>query len=146
MNMKKSEKAAVNFKTMNCNQSVLAAFGPDFGVSENICFNLGLGYGGGIGREGRACGACTGAYSVIGLWAATKSNDSGEQKNIAALKVQEYNRLFIKKHTHLDCKDLLGYNMSIPEEKAKITELNLHENICMGLVKSSAEILTEILD
>ncbi|MBP7507872.1 MAG: C_GCAxxG_C_C family protein [Prolixibacteraceae bacterium] len=144
--MKKSEKAAVNFKTMNCNQSVLAVFGPDFGVSEDLCFNLGLGYGGGIGREGRACGACTGAYTAIGLWAATKSNDSGEQKNIAALKVQEYNRLFIKKYNHLDCKDLLGYNMAIPEEKAKITELNLHQNICVDLVRSSAEILTEILD
>lgn len=146
MNIKKPEKAVANFKIMNCNQAVLAAFGPDYGVSENICFNLGLGYGGGIGREGRACGACTGAYSVIGLWAATKSNDTVEQKNIAALKVQEYNRLFLKRHNHLDCKDLLGYSMAIPEEKAKITELNLHENICEGLIRSSAEILIEILD
>ncbi len=144
--MEKSKQAALNFKTMNCNQAVFAAFGPEYGISEDLCFRLGLGYGGGIGRQGRACGACTGAYNVIGLWASTKSSDGGEQKNIAATKVQEYNKLFQEKYEHLDCKDLLGYNMSIPEEKAKITELNLHEKVCTELVRYSAKILGKILD
>jgi len=143
--MEKSEKAIQLFKTLNCNQAVLAVYGPDYGVSEELCINLGLGYGGGMGRQGRTCGAVTGAYTVIGLWAADKAVDLPAKKKLAAQKVQEFNQLFTRLYGHLDCKDLLGYNLSIPEEDAKVKELNLFDIVCPKLVGKAAELLDEIL-
>jgi len=143
--MNKSEKAIKLFTTLNCNQAVLAAYGPDYGISEELCIKLGLSYGGGMGRQGRTCGAVTGAYTVIGLWAAENAEDLPARKKLAALKVQEFNQLFINLYGHLDCKDLLGYNLSIPEEDAKVKELNLFGTVCPKLVGTAAELLGEIL-
>jgi C_GCAxxG_C_C family probable redox protein len=143
--MEKSEKAIQLFNTLNCNQAVLASFGPDYGVSEELCIKLGLSYGGGMGRQGKTCGAVTGAYTVIGLWAADNAEDLPTKKKLATQKVQEFNQLFIKRYGHLDCKDLLGYNLSIPEEDAKVKELNLFDKVCPKLVGSAAELIEEIL-
>jgi C_GCAxxG_C_C family probable redox protein len=143
--MNKSEKAIQLFKTLNCNQAVLAPFGPDYGVSEELCIKLGLSYGGGMGRQGKTCGAVTGAYTVIGLWAADHAEDLPAKKKLATQKVQEFNQLFTKQYGHLDCKDLLGYNLSIAEEDAKVKELNLFDTVCPKLVGSAAELLEEIL-
>jgi C_GCAxxG_C_C family probable redox protein len=141
----KSEKAVSYFKTLNCNQAVFAAFGPDYGVSEELCIKLGLSYGGGMGRQGKTCGAVTGAYNVIGLWAAGRAEDLPGKKKLATQKVLEFNHLFTKFCGNLECKDLLGYNLSIPEEEAQIKEQNLFDTICPNLVGKAAEILEEIL-
>lgn len=143
--MNKSEKAISMFKTMNCNQSVFAAFGPDYGISEETCFKLGLGYGGGMGRQGKTCGAVTGAYTVIGLWASQQSENKQEQKKIAAQKVAEFNTAFTDQFQYTDCKDLLGYNLSIPEEAEQINKKNLFDTVCSNIVGNAATILTRIL-
>ena len=144
--MKNQEKAIRNFETMNCNQSVLCTYGPQFGVSEQLRLQLGLAYGGGIGRQGRTCGAVTGAYTVIGLWSAQQpEKEKAEIKKLANAKVQEFDRLFIEKNGSLECRELLGYNLSIPEESEKVGELNLFETVCPKMVGSSAEILDQIL-
>lgn len=143
--MDKQEKAIMNFETMNCNQSVLAAFGPEYDISEELCFTLGLSFGGGMGRQGKTCGVITGAYSVIGLWSAKQTDDISLQKKLAIDKVQEFTQRFIAINGNTDCKSLLNYDMSKPEEAQKIQELGLTEKICPKLVGSSAQILDEIL-
>ena len=144
--MNNQEKAIKNFETMNCNQSVLCTYGPQFDVDEKLCIKLGLAYGGGMGRQGRTCGAVTGAYTVIGLWSAQQPvKERIEIKKIAFEKVQEFDRLFIEENGSLECKDLLGYDLSIPEESDKVGELNLFETICPKLVGNSAKILDKIL-
>ncbi|MDA3929227.1 MAG: C-GCAxxG-C-C family protein [Prolixibacteraceae bacterium] len=143
--MKNNNKAIHNFSTMNCNQSVLAAFGPKFGVSEDLCFSLGLSFGGGMGKQGKTCGAVTGAYTVIGLWSAKQSTNPLEQKNIALAKVQEYNALFEKKFGSIECKTLLKYDMTIAEDLKIINLLTLFDTECPKFVGKSAEILDVIL-
>ena len=143
--MNKKEKAIKNFETLNCNQSVLAAFGPGFGVDEKLCLKLGLGFGGGMARQGKTCGVVTGAYLVIGLWSAEQSKDKTEIKKIAYDKIEEFNQRFTAIHENTECKSLLKYDMSIPEEAQKIEMLGLTEKICPILVGSSAEILEDIL-
>lgn len=131
---------------MNCNQAVITVFGPQYGVSEKQCFDMGLAFGGGMARQGKTCGAVTGAYMAIGLWSARQTEDSREQKLLAVEKVAEFNRLFHEKHGSLECKTLLKYDLSIPEEAKKASELGLFNSICPELVGSSAEILTHLLD
>jgi C_GCAxxG_C_C family probable redox protein len=144
--MERSEKAIKLFSNgWNCNQSVLASWSPDFGVTEELGFKIGLSYGGGMGRMGKTCGAVTGAYTAIGLWAAEQAEDKPTQKKIAALKVQEFNRLFIDKFGKLECKELLGYDFTIPEESAIIAERKLTDSLCPVFVGSAADLLNEVL-
>lgn len=144
--MDNQEKAIKNFETMNCNQAVFCTYGPKFGVDEKLCLKLGLAYGGGMGRQGRTCGAVTGAYTVIGLWCAEQpAKEKAETKKLAFEKVQEFDRLFMEKNGSLECKELLGYNLSIATEAQKIETLGLFKTICPELVGCSARILDEIL-
>ena len=145
MEMNHVEKAIGNFTWMNCHQSVLSVFGPRFGLSEELCLSLGLSYGGGMGRQGKTCGAVTAAYTLIGLWASRQTNDIQEQKKLAAEKVKEFNALFQQKFQDLECRDLLGCNLSIPEQDKRAREEHLYETICPNLVGGSTAILASIL-
>lgn len=143
--MTKQEKAIKNFETMNCNQAVLVTFGPDFGISVDLCFKLGLSFGGGMGKQGKTCGVVTGAYTVIGLWSSLQSDDKVIQKQLAIEKVKEFNDNFIEISGNLDCKSLLEYDMSIPEELETIEKLELFDTVCPKLIAQSTGILEKIL-
>lgn len=143
--MNNREKAIHQFNQMNCNQSVITVFGPQLGVPENVCFNMGLAFGSGMGRQGKTCGAVTGAYMAIGLWSAKQFDDTRQQKKLAVEKVAEFNRRFLEKHGSLDCKTLLKYDLSLPAEAEKAAEMGLFDTVCPELVGSSADILTTLL-
>jgi len=143
--MERSEKAIKLFKTWNCNQSVLASWSPDFGVTEEMSFKIGLSYGGGMGRTGKTCGAVTGAYTVIGLWAANQVDDKAAQKKLAAEKVLEFNRLFTDKFGYLECNELLGHDISNQEEVAVINEKKLFDTLCPFFVGRAADLLNDVL-
>jgi hypothetical protein len=46
----KSQQAIENFKTMNCAQSVLTAFAPDFRLDEKTAIRIAAGFGSGMER------------------------------------------------------------------------------------------------
>ena len=58
----------------NCSQSVLTAFCNEFGLHDEPAFRIACGFGGGMGRMAKTCGAVTGAFMVIGLktWSNTE--------------------------------------------------------------------------
>jgi C_GCAxxG_C_C family probable redox protein len=143
--MKKSEIAKEKFETLNCNQAVLVTWGPGFGLSEELCIKTGLSFGGGMGRLGKTCGAVTGAFMVIGLWASEQSDDLQEQKKLAAKKVLEFNILFSNKFKTLECVELLGLDISDPEEYIEISRKNLFNTLCPVFVGYASDILEEIL-
>jgi len=143
--MTRRQKTVENFETMNCNQAVLAAIGPDFGLSEDLCYKVGLSFGGGMGRQGKTCGAVTGAYIAIGLWSARQTDDKQLQKQVAAAKVQEFNKQFQDAFGSLECKSLLKYDLSVEYEATEAKELGLFDSLCPIFVGSSTEILEQIL-
>jgi len=143
--MKNTEEAIKNFEIMNCNQSVLSVYGPQFGLTTEQCLALGMSFGGGMGKQGKTCGAVTGAYLVIGLWSAKQSTVLLEQKRIAAQKVSEFNLHFEAQNGSCECNSLLKYDIRDPKEFEKIQSLNLFENLCPKLVANSTEILDKIL-
>jgi C_GCAxxG_C_C family probable redox protein len=143
--MDRKQLAIENFKTMNCNQAVLATLGPELGLSEELCLSVGLSFGGGMGREGKTCGAVTGAYVVIGLWSSKQSPNLQEQKKIAAEKVKEFNRAFIEKNKSIECKSLLNYDLSILEEAEKANKMGLFNTLCPVFVAHSVKVLEELL-
>ena len=51
----------------NCSQSVVAAFAPQLGLTEEMALRLSAGFGAGIGRMREVCGAFCGVVTVLSM-------------------------------------------------------------------------------
>ena len=51
----------------NCSQSVVAAFAPQLGLTEETALRLSAGFGAGIGRMREVCGAFCGVVTVLSM-------------------------------------------------------------------------------
>jgi C_GCAxxG_C_C family probable redox protein len=128
---------------LNCSQAMLTAFGKHYGLDPDTARRLGRALGGGIGRQGTTCGALTGAALVLGLAAA--DDDETQAKNITARLVRELFQRFRSARGTIDCRTLLGEDISTEEGMKKIKEANLFHTICPDIVRDAAEILESLL-
>ncbi|MBR5513650.1 MAG: C_GCAxxG_C_C family protein [Ruminococcus sp.] len=143
--MKKSDKAVQLF-TMgyNCSQAVLTAFAEDFGLDEKLTLMLGTQFGGGA-RNAEICGAVSGALMVLGLKFGHYEAGNSVQKSRAYAIAVDYTNRFKELNRSIVCRDLLGYDLTKPEEKAVIAEKNLFGDICPKMIKSAVEILETVI-
>lgn len=132
-------------KGFNCAQAILSTYGMSFGVNREPLFKIASGFGGGMGRSGRTCGAVTGAFMVIGLQFGNIAADDNEAKEMAYNTVMEYINKFKKRRGSIECKDLIQYDLSNPKELALARENNVFRTICPEIVRDASEILEEIL-
>lgn len=128
----------------NCSQGVFSAYATELGLDEKLCLKLGTNFGGGA-RKGEMCGAVSGALMVLGLLYGHCEGDDRESKSKAYSIAEDYMNRFIKKNGSVVCKDLLGYNLSVPEDKAKIMEKDLFHITCPKMIRCAAEILDEVI-
>ncbi len=143
--MTKSEKALEMFANgFNCSQAVLTVFAPDFGFDEKLALMLGTQFGGGA-RNGEMCGAVSGALMVLGLKYGHYDASDNEQKSRAYAIATEYTKRFKELNGSIVCRDLLGYDLTIPEEAACIKEKNLFGSVCPKMIKDAVEVLEGIL-
>ena len=90
---KQGEAAYAYFlKGYNCSQSVVAAFAPQLGLSEEMALRMSAGFGAGIGRMREVCGAFCGVVTVLSLVYANPA-DPQDKSRMYAL-VQEAARLY----------------------------------------------------
>jgi C_GCAxxG_C_C family probable redox protein len=145
--MTKSEKAVQYHRDhFNCAQSVLAPFGPDFGISEDDSLKISCAFGGGMGRQQHVCGAVTGALMVLGLKYGKALNDDESKKQFTYAKTNEFFAEFKKLHKSINCKELLnGLNLRDAEDYKKIQELNLFETHCTKYVADAAMIVEKFI-
>jgi C_GCAxxG_C_C family probable redox protein len=102
-------------------------------------------FGGGMARMGETCGAVTGALMVIGLkYGKTKAEDEGARDKTYELARECVNR-FQSRHGSIICKELLGYDLSNPQEGEAAKEKGLFHTLCPQLVQDATEMLKEIL-
>lgn len=130
----------------NCSQSVLAAFCNEFGLRDEIAFKIACGFGGGMGRAAKTCGAVTGAFMIIGLkYGQTQSNDKAAKERTYGL-VREFADLFAKKHGSIECRELLACDISTPEGLKNANEKGFFKTVCPKCVESAVKILEEIIE
>ena len=82
---------------------------------------------------------------VIGLKYGQVDVENAEAKEKTYEIVHEFTRRFKAIHGSLRCKDLLGYDVSVPEELELAEEKELFETFCPKLVEDSVKILEKIL-
>lgn len=144
--MNKQKKALELFSNnFNCSQAVFTAFAPDFGIDEELALKLGTSFGGGA-RNGDICGAVSGALLVIGLKYGHYISSDIQQKSHAYAIAVEYTKRFREANKSIVCRDLLGYDLTKPEEMACIKEKGLFGTVCPEMIKSAVEILEDIFN
>lgn len=143
--MSKTDKALELFSNnFNCSQAVFAAFAPDFGLDEKLALKLATSFGGGA-RNGEICGAVSGALMVLGLKYGHFDAADSEQKSRAYAIAVEYTKRFKEANGSIVCRDLLGYDLTKPDEMACIKEKGLFGDVCPKAIKSAVEILEGVL-
>lgn len=143
--MDHSEQAGAFFQQgYNCAQAVLLAFAETYGLSPEQAAQTAAGFGGGMGRLGRTCGAVSGGLMVIGLaQGITAPGDRAAKEAVYAL-ARQFQARFAGRFGSLDCKDLLGADISTPEGYAQARAEGRFA-LCTVFVQGAAAILTEIL-
>lgn len=143
--MTKAEKALELFSNnFNCSQAVLTAFAPDLGLDEKLALMLGTQFGGGA-RNAEMCGAVSGALMVLGLKYGHFESENNEQKSRAYAIASEYTKRFRELNGSIVCRDLLGYDLTKPEDSACIREKNLFRTICPEMIRSAVEVLEGVI-
>lgn len=145
--MDKTTKAIDYFRNkFNCSQSVLATFGPEYGLSEDDCLKIATAFGGGMGRQQHICGALTGALMVLGLKYGKGLNDPEEKKRYTYQLTNELFDEFKKVNGSENCLELLdGLDMNNPDDNKKIVERNYYDIRCEKYVSDAVNILAKIM-
>ena len=132
-------------KGYSCAPAVLSAYSEQFGLQKELALKIACGFGGGIGHMGRTCGAVTGAVMVIGLkHGQADANDEGSRQETHRL-VKEFMDKFGALHGSVECKELIGYDLSNPAELEAARADDAREKKCRGFVYDAARILEDVL-
>lgn len=126
----------------SCSQAILAVYGKQYGISEETALNLARPFGGGMARTCQTCGAVTGAYIVLGLRNDCEDEKVAKEKTYAL--VQEFAQRFKEKHGDVNCQQLLGCNLGVPEGQNYFINNTLIDK-CNKFVKDAAIILEELV-
>lgn len=137
--MKKADQTSFLFREYNCAQTIFSLFSGDLGMDKELALKIASGFGSGM-NKGETCGAVTGAYMVIGLKSGHTSSDPEDKSRTAGL-IGKFNSFFLEKHGSLKCKELLGFDISDPDEKQKAREAGVFQSHCPEFLKTAASIL-----
>ena len=141
-----AEKAIVRFQGgYNCAQSVLLTLYEHMEAEgkNKLIPKIAAGFGGGIGRCGSVCGALTGSIMAVGIKYAP--NETGVEKRAKAYATaQTLYKQFEKQHGTVLCRDLIKYDLSIPEMAAKARQERVFEKVCANLIKTAIENFLEL--
>jgi len=139
------EEALSNMqKYGSCCTGVLASYSPELGIQKDLAAGLGRGMAGGIGGLGNVCGAVSGAVLVIGL---KTTNQENLTDKAAGLKTMETVKKFVSKfeeqHSSIKCRDLIGHDISTPENMEAAMKANAYSN-CPKFIESAVTILDDM--
>lgn len=128
----------------DCSQIVLSQVSEKLGITREEALKIAACFGGGM-WQGETCGCVVGALIALGMkYATTEANDQEKKDKLLELKAQ-FEEKFCKKNGSCICREILGYDLSVPEEMAKIQEENLLGTKCPKVVLSACEILDEMI-
>jgi C_GCAxxG_C_C family probable redox protein len=129
----------------SCSQAILATYGPPLGLDRDIALKAAAGFGGGIGCMGTLCGALGGLFIAIGLKYGTTDPSDKDTKMKTYEIVKNAAEQFEKQYGSVNCRDLLGFDLSTPQGKEQAKKSGSFD-ICPNLIRCAAQIAEETLD
>ena len=100
-------------------------------------------FGGGMGRQGYVCGAAVGGLMVLGLrYGYTQPQNKQASYDVAT----EFLQRFQAKNGAVNCRDLLGVDISNPQEVQQARENGTFERVCPQAIRSAVNIITGLFE
>lgn len=129
----------------HCSQAIFGAFAEDFGLDLKTAFKISTCFGGGM-RQGGTCGCITASLLVLGMAIGFYNSQDRELEVYGNKKTDEFIRLFTERmNGMINCRDILGKDISKPEEMAIIRKEGLILQKCPKAMSISIEILEKML-
>lgn len=129
----------------HCSQALFGAFAGDVGLDLKTAFKISTCFGGGM-RQGGTCGCITAGLLVLGMALGFYDSQDREQEVYGNQKTDEFIRRFTENMGGtMDCRDILGKDISKPVDMAAIRKDGLILKTCPTALKVSIEILEDML-
>lgn len=100
-------------------------------------------FGGGIGRRGSLCGALTGGVITIGLRYGTNTPSSKTREQAYSMALEFYER-FEKECGSVLCRDLIGYDLTNPEDLKAARSADAFMQKCVHFIRKAVEALIDM--
>lgn len=142
----RSKSASEKFKTgNNCAQAVLTTFSDLLDQDEKALRSIAAAFGGGMGKMQLTCGAVTGAFLALSIYASNKEAGNGEAKEVSGEMVREFSKQFTALQGSLSCREITDVDMNTEEGKKEMEEKQIHGTICARAVEDAVKILEEMM-
>ena len=131
----------------NCSQSVVAAFAPQLGLTEEMALRLSAGFGAGIGRMREVCGAFCGVVTVLSMVYADPA-DPKDKSRMYALVQEAAEQYRSRNGGSIICRELLAKAGAAPTGGTAAEDRTADyykKRPCPELVALAAQILEEWL-
>ena len=120
---------------------MFAVFSEDAGLDLKTALKIGCGFGAGMGRLGKTCGAATGAFMVIGL----RYGKSTSDEEAARQKTYDLVNMFVRKFEEINgtivCRELIGYDLTSEEGLNVARASGVFQTSCLKYVRDAVNIL-----
>ena len=129
----------------HCSQALFGAFADELGVDLKTAFKISTCFGGGM-RQGGICGCVTASLLVLGMALGFYDPQDREREVYGNKKTEEFIQRFTEKMDGVvNCRDILGQDISKPGGMAAIRKEGLILHKCPKIINISIEILEDML-
>lgn len=130
----------------HCSQALFGAFAGDFGLDLKTAFKVSTCFGGGM-RQGGTCGCITAALMVLGMGLGFYDSQDRELEMYGNKKTDEFIQRFREEMDgKMNCREILGKDISVPVEMAEIRKQGLILKTCPSAMSVSIHLLEEMLE
>ena len=143
--MDHAEKARELFLAgCNCAQSVVGAFAPEMGLTQEAAMRIASSFGGGMGGMRETCGAVTGMLMVAGLKWGYSETGNLDKKTAHYARVRSLIEQFKAEHTTIVCRDLLAHLGELKQDPSARTPEYYKTRPCARYVETATRLLDEL--
>ena len=128
----------------NCAQTVLVSFLEHKGLSFKEAVDISAGLGGGVGLQGKTCGAATGGVLAIGVLTGQTISNLGKSKNETYRVAMRFLHRFRREFSSQMCNDLVGLDMADQKQLQEALDSGHFKKTCPKFVEGALKILFEM--
>ena len=132
----------------NCSQSVVAAFAPQLGLTEETALRLSAGFGAGIGRMREVCGAFCGVVTVLSMVYADPADPKDKSRMYALVQQAAEQYRACNGGGSIICRELLAKAGAAPAGGTAAEERTAEyykKRPCPELCRLCADLCTEFI-
>lgn len=121
--------------TYGCAETTFLVLKEAFGLPHPDNTSAAMALNGGVAYSGGICGAISGAAMAVGMLAERRIADHKEAKRTARRIIARYMQEFQRDFNSLNCRDLIGLDISREVEHQQFIESGIWKITCMGQIE-----------